>query len=117
MPAVLLGHEGCLWCEDPAVVLVLPCEAAGGCCTEQSVVWSKVLAEDLVTVPVALRFSNHSFVQKVFVALGRRVALLAAAPLHQSTAQRDERRLLRRLRKAPACPPQTLACALRAGLQ
>lgn len=77
MPAVLLGHEGCLWCEDPAVVLVLPCEAAGGCCTEQ-----KVLAEDLVTVPVALRFSNHSFVQKVFVALGRCVALLAAAPLH-----------------------------------
>lgn len=41
-----------------------------------------MLAEDLVTVPVALRFSNHSFVQKVFVALGRRVALLAAAPLH-----------------------------------
>lgn len=58
------------------------------------VVRSEVLAEDLVTVPVALRFSNHSFVQKVFVALGRCVALLAAAPPHQPTAQRDERRLL-----------------------
>lgn len=65
-----------------------------------------MLAEDLVTVPVALRFSNHSFVQKVFAALGKRVALLAAAPLHQPTAQRDERRLLPRLRKAPACPPR-----------
>lgn len=45
VPAVLLGHEGCLWCEGPALeqdpavvlVLVLPCEAAGGCCTEQNV--------------------------------------------------------------------------------